>query len=119
MNFIPIQFNTCSPFGFVRIWSIESGQLIRRINFDDIYENVKRRKFTNNYLLDTHFKQVCDKESPLALKKAPNTSLNLSYYIANTNAQYHAINSSEWKCLNKQPKPLMIGSISDSLDLYY
>ena len=128
---------SCGQDNLARIWSINSGQLIRLIDFDNTIEHVRNKKFTTDFLLDEQMNQVVKEESTATatsstlnesnqttnlgnqLRVLSTNQSNVKFYSKKSNEQYQIVSSSKWNCLNKQTKTLMIGSIGDSVDLFY
>ena len=121
----------CGDDNCTRIWSLASGKLIRLFDFADLCGKVSSRCFTDNYLLETDqlasVPIVAQPEQQASGVRAgahwpvgphpPKTSC-LKHYVRPANEQYQVVSSSEWRFL-KRPKTLMLGSISDSVDLFY
>ena len=122
-------FNTltcCGEDNCIRIWSLASGSLIRLFDFGDLCSRVSSKQFTEDFLLDADqvaaIPAVPEWARPSGIQPVsvhPPKISSLKHYARPSNEQYQVISSSQWNCLKKKPKVLMLGSISDSVDLFY
>jgi len=142
------QFQTltsCGDDNCVRLWSIRTGELIRVIDFKDTCDRIVQKDYSDDFLLDQNYTQLFRRSEgniPNILPRQvaqqnetiSSSSSNqlrrissqqstvgscLNYYNGSNRAQYQIVTSSNWNCLKDEPRSLMIGSISDSLDLFY
>lgn len=125
---------SCGDDNCTRIWSLASGNLIRLFDFADLCNKVNSKCYTDDYLLEADqlagVPVVAQPEPqparvaaqrPVAQRPVahhPPKASCLKHYARPPNEQYQVVSSSQWRCL-KKPKVLMLGSISDSVDLYF
>ena len=123
---------SCGEDNCTRIWSLASGNLIRLFDFADLCGQVNSKCFTDDYLLEAdHLAGVPVVVEPETQRAAarPRVGANVSvghlpkssclqHYTQTASEQYQVVSSSQWRCV-KKPKVLMLGSISDSVDLFY